>query len=410
MKEVYVINHTTLSEIADAIRTKIEAGEMMCCDFAEMIRSILQGEDSIKHGVVIREYNADTGKWTNICVVGDMYASFMKNNTDLVHVTFKGKTQFFDSEYEGCNSITEIILPSTLHTLGNSVFKNCSSLGAISIPENVTSFGDYLFYGCSNLKEVEWNPVNCEDFGILARSPFYQCNLIEKVTFGPNVKHIPGALFYNTGATLGGEMNIPEGITSTGDHVFQGSLITKIVIPQSMTSIGSHFCSDCTSIEEVVWNAPNLEDFTAEAYGPFYHCSGITKVTFGENVNYIPKYAFNTANATFGGTLTIPENVTSIGSSVFKSNLMNKVDIQGTVSIGETCFESCTNLNCVILRGSEMSTITYRANTYTPFRSTPIEDGTGFIYVPDALVDTYKADTNWSFYADQIKALSELEE
>ena len=32
----------------------------------------------------------------------------------------------------------------------------------------------------------------------------------------------------------------------------------------------------------------------------------------------------------------------------------------------------------------------------------------GYIYVPDALVDSYKTATNWSVFADQIKPLSEL--
>lgn len=32
----------------------------------------------------------------------------------------------------------------------------------------------------------------------------------------------------------------------------------------------------------------------------------------------------------------------------------------------------------------------------------------GLIYVPDELLDSYKSETNWSLYADQIKPLSEL--
>ena len=32
------------------------------------------------------------------------------------------------------------------------------------------------------------------------------------------------------------------------------------------------------------------------------------------------------------------------------------------------------------------------------------------IYVPDALVNDYKAATNWSTYADRIKGISELPE
>jgi hypothetical protein len=54
-------------------------------------------------------------------------------------------------------------------------------------------------------------------------------------------------------------------------------------------------------------------------------------------------------------------------------------------------------------------------NVLTPldasaFTSTPIADGTGFIYVPDALYNAYLIATNWATYASQIKKISELNE
>ena len=42
------------------------------------------------------------------------------------------------------------------------------------------------------------------------------------------------------------------------------------------------------------------------------------------------------------------------------------------------------------------------------FSSTPIDRGTGSIYVPDALVENFKSATNWSNYADVIKPISEM--
>ena len=41
-------------------------------------------------------------------------------------------------------------------------------------------------------------------------------------------------------------------------------------------------------------------------------------------------------------------------------------------------------------------------------KGTTIENGTGYVYVPDDMVDTYKSATNWSTYASQIKGMSEL--
>ncbi len=42
------------------------------------------------------------------------------------------------------------------------------------------------------------------------------------------------------------------------------------------------------------------------------------------------------------------------------------------------------------------------------FANTPIAQGTGYIYVPDNLVASFKTATNWSTYASQIKGVSEL--
>ena len=38
---------------------------------------------------------------------------------------------------------------------------------------------------------------------------------------------------------------------------------------------------------------------------------------------------------------------------------------------------------------------------------TPIESGSGYIYVPAALVDSYKTASNWSTYANQFRALED---
>lgn len=63
-----------------------------------------------------------------------------------------------------------------------------------------------------------------------------------------------------------------------------------------------------------------------------------------------------------------------------------------------------TNLCSLVI---EQDTSICRLLGTDAFSETPISNGTGFIYVPDSLVDAYKAETNWSTFADQIKPLSE---
>ena len=48
-----------------------------------------------------------------------------------------------------------------------------------------------------------------------------------------------------------------------------------------------------------------------------------------------------------------------------------------------------------------------KLNATSAFRDTLIASGTGYVYVPSALVDSYKAATNWSTYANQIRAIED---
>lgn len=72
-------------------------------------------------------------------------------------------------------------------------------------------------------------------------------------------------------------------------------------------------------------------------------------------------------------------------------------------SIRAYCFAGCTKLQALILRNTNVVAL---ANT-NAFQSTPIASGNGFVYVPAALVDSYKAATNWTTYANKIRSIED---
>lgn len=74
------------------------------------------------------------------------------------------------------------------------------------------------------------------------------------------------------------------------------------------------------------------------------------------------------------------------------------------VTIGSACFRESGVLNKLIINSETVPTLV----STNAFQLTPIEDGTGFIYVKDNLVSEYKNATNWNMYASQIKGISEL--
>lgn len=79
------------------------------------------------------------------------------------------------------------------------------------------------------------------------------------------------------------------------------------------------------------------------------------------------------------------------------------VDVPNITSIDRDAMSNCSALTTLVLRGNTACSL---ANT-NALTGSPIASGTGYIYVPASLIDSYKAATNWSTYADQIRALED---
>lgn len=171
--------------------------------------------------------------------------------------------------------------------------------------------------------------------------------------------------------------NLPSG-GSGGNSDIEDSIVTRTITSYSndrINIIGSQAFrgSKITSID-----CPNVT--SVEAYG-LESCSSLADVNLPK-VNYLKNYAMQNCKA------------------LVRLEFPLKITTQGAV------WTNCSALTTLILRGNEMS----RLGNKNCFTGTPIASGTGYIYVPDNLVNTYKANTNWSNYANQIKGLSELEE
>jgi hypothetical protein len=102
--------------------------------------------------------------------------------------------------------------------------------------------------------------------------------------------------------------------------------------------------------------------------------------------------------------VTLPSLNTLGGTAFQKCTSLERVDLPTVKSIGANAFNGCEKLATLIVRSDLICTM---ANAHA-LTGTPIASGTGFVYVPDNLVDTYKSASNWSTYASQIKPLSEL--
>ena len=188
-------------------------------------------------------------------------------------------------------------------------------------------------------------------------------------------------------------------VQSIGNYAFNGcSELTSVDFP-AVTTIGDsvfYSCKKLTSVDFPV--ATTIGD------SAFNSCFALTSVDFPE--------ATTIDNSAFYGCRALTSvdfpAVTTIGNYAFNGcSELTSVDFLAVATIRDGAFINCKKLTSVVLRKTD--TICTLSATFT-FNNTPIKSGTGYIYVPDALVDQYKAATNWSTYAANIKPLSEYTE
>lgn len=138
---------------------------------------------------------------------------------------------------------------------------------------------------------------------------------------------------------------------------------------------------------------------TAVGSYAFYDCKQLTKVNLPLATS-IGSYGFYTCTNLV--TVIIPSAM-SIGSCAFGiCHDLAEIDLPSVTSIAHGAF-SYSALTALILRSESMAVL----DAVNALNDTPIADGQGYIYVPSALVDTYKVGTNWATYADQFRALED---
>ena len=93
-----------------------------------------------------------------------------------------------------------------------------------------------------------------------------------------------------------------------------------------------------------------------------------------------------------------------VGDRAFYSYAtLKNVDLPSATSIGAYAFHGCSSLQRLILRSETICTL----SSTTAFTKSSFASNVGFIYVPSALVNTYKAATNWSTYSARFRAIED---
>ncbi|HEX7261704.1 MAG TPA: choice-of-anchor D domain-containing protein, partial [Luteolibacter sp.] len=124
-------------------------------------------------------------------------------------------TSIGDSVFRGCTSLTGITIPPSVTSIEHSAFLYCSGLTSVTIPSSVTSIGGGAFFGCSGLTRVTI-PSGVTSIGEAA---FNSCTQLISATFlgnapimGPRVFDITASgfkVYFIDGKTGFGSIGYP---------------------------------------------------------------------------------------------------------------------------------------------------------------------------------------------------------
>lgn len=211
--------------------------------------------------------------------------SYVKLDTTVTEIK---STEDDRGSFMNCKNLKEIIIPSTVTSIGISSFQDCCSLKSVIIPPSLTIIDANVFNGCSSITEVTIPSSVTE----ISWAAFSNCYSLNKVTFEE-----------------------PVSVTEIGSDAFGGCRSLKeFVIPPLVTKIESRTfdsCSEMTSISI----PPSVTEIKFSA---FHLCTSLTKIT-------------------------IPSFVTSIGKGAFKGcSKLEEITVPSSLDLSEVEFWSKT--------------------------------------------------------------------
>ena len=83
-----------------------------------------------------------------------------------------------------CSSLTSIVIPSPMNSVGNGAFENCKSLTSVTLPSSMKYLGNYTFRGCSSLKSIFLPRSVC----VMGSECFANCTSLTSLSFGGTTK------------------------------------------------------------------------------------------------------------------------------------------------------------------------------------------------------------------------------
>ena len=253
----------------------------------------------------------------------------------------------------------EYTLPSTIKTIGEGVlsknkyiesiilsegitkipdyFLANSNISKIALPSSVTTIGKSIFKGCKNLKEITVPFMGANEDSTSSLLYFFSKEEVEgmnKYDSDNGSYYIPSIEKLTITKKLSGESAL---------NGLEGSL-KELTFSDTITNLDSSvFNENLTALETI-----NVDGLTTIPSRAFPNLPNLKNV-YGKNIKTVSDYAFET-NTTLEN---FPfDNVTSIGDYAFASTNIDAVESESILTVGQYAFNECKKLTTVDLKNA----------------------------------------------------------
>ena len=316
--------------------------------------------------------------WWGIEKIGNQIFMGCKNLTE---IKVDENNEYYDSR-DNCNAIVETktntlimgcnasTIPSTVTTIGRFAFQDCENLAVEHLPTSVVKVGANSFDGTplcpytSTPQEGAFyidhilyryytsNPETATALtvkeGTLGIAEYACAGLkLSSLTLPSSLKCISAGAFTDTQLS---QLSLPASVEYIGDYAFSNNLLTNITIPENVKYVGEG-AFEGNAFTSITWNAIDCETEIVEGgsiwssvFGGLY---SLKSFTFGNKVKTIP-------NSLCGGLgndveegieITLPSSVEKIGHRAFAASGIKTITIPENVkSIGNDVFDFCLKL------------------------------------------------------------------
>ena len=257
-----------------------------------------------------------------------------------------------DNAFKGYTMLDDITLPSQVTTIGAEAFAGCSSLVSLPLHEGIVNVGNRAFSDCVAIEEAVL-PASLQSLG---ESLFagcdgelvVYCNIPAQSVDASNAAHwLYGSSFDSI--TLAAKV---------GDKALSCyEPLIRVSIADSVAGIGRSAFEGCANLRDIYID--NLTAWCGISFGdaaanPMHldidiNIDGevITELVIPSDVRSIGRYAFY--NAASLQSITLPNSVTSIGERAFAGCTYADVSLgSGIVAVGNNAFEGCRGDNLYV--------------------------------------------------------------